>query len=59
MITDAGVPDALKPAEMRRKHHVIAGARYRLNDRKIAMCPAFLKTEVNKRGAFGEMVVSS
>ena len=59
MIPHASIPDALKPPEMRGKHHMIAGPGNALYNRKITVCPPFLKAQVDQRRAFNEMMVST
>ncbi|MEL0197500.1 MAG: hypothetical protein VW870_10680 [Rhodobiaceae bacterium] len=59
MIPYASIPDALKSPEMRRKHHMIAGPGNGLDNRKITVCPPFLKAHVDQRRAFGEMMVAT
>ena len=59
LVSDAGVPDALKPAQMRREHHVIAGARHGLDDGKVAMRPAFLEAQVDQRRTLRKVMVST
>ena len=59
MIPDASIPDALKPLEMRGKHHMIAGPGNGLDNRKITVCPRCLKAQLDQRRAFNEMMVST